>query len=256
MPRLVLSPTLPLHVPTSPRSFRRRPTFILSAVLLFLITISFVYSSKKGDVWRTPLVPSSHTYVLSLARRTDRRASMERLRKTLGLDWEYVNATEIESERVNGAYRRVQALRDVATARKLSPAGMTPPFSWPSDIDRRAMTKEDLHLRETAFWRMPAAYRETEGPLRAAERDFHLKAYETGVAEAKLLTTARVACWDTHLGVIKKIAHSELDVGIVLEDDVDMERDIKERLAGVWEALPSSWDMVFFGALSYAFAVI
>jgi hypothetical protein len=36
-------------------------------------------------------------------------------------------------------------------------------------------------------------------------------------------------------------------VGIVVEDDVDIERDIHVRLATLWLALPENWDIVFLG---------
>ncbi|KAG6808602.1 hypothetical protein H0H92_003577 [Tricholoma furcatifolium] len=40
------------------------------------------------------------------------------------------------------------------------------------------------------------------------------------------------------------------DAVIVLEDDVDMERDIQQRLQSVWSFLPSGWDIVYLGAIS------
>jgi GR25 family glycosyltransferase involved in LPS biosynthesis len=36
-------------------------------------------------------------------------------------------------------------------------------------------------------------------------------------------------------------------VSLVLEDDIDMEQDIRQRLASVWSALPHTWDIVFLG---------
>ncbi|KZT64019.1 hypothetical protein DAEQUDRAFT_733160 [Daedalea quercina L-15889] len=43
-------------------------------------------------------------------------------------------------------------------------------------------------------------------------------------------------------------AHSQTDeVSVILEDDVDMERDIHDRLREVWRSLPDDWDIVFLG---------
>jgi GR25 family glycosyltransferase involved in LPS biosynthesis len=47
--------------------------------------------------------------------------------------------------------------------------------------------------------------------------------------------------------VIRSIADGQDDVALVLEDDVDMELDIRQRLLGVWDSLPSVWDIVFLG---------
>ena len=75
-----------------------------------------------------------------------------------------------------------------------------------------------------------------------------------------LLTSAKIACWRSHLEIIRKVAEGgesgkSMDdsqagaVAVVLEDDVDMERDIHARLREVWGLLPSEWDIVFLGDL-------
>ena len=71
-----------------------------------------------------------------------------------------------------------------------------------------------------------------------------------------LLTTAKLACWFSHLQVISRIARAEsqnyahescMKVSLILEDDVDMELDIRERLEATWEILPKDWDILFIG---------
>ena len=37
------------------------------------------------------------------------------------------------------------------------------------------------------------------------------------------------------------------EVALVLEDDVDMERDIQDRLENLIDKLPIQWDMLFLG---------
>ncbi|KAE9389983.1 hypothetical protein BT96DRAFT_926178 [Gymnopus androsaceus JB14] len=75
------------------------------------------------------------------------------------------------------------------------------------------------------------------------------------------LTPARVACWYSHLMVLRRIvernnAYYELSPGrntsnehisVIFEDDIDMEKDIRQRLARIWHVLPSDWDIVFLG---------
>ncbi|OBZ79568.1 hypothetical protein A0H81_00264 [Grifola frondosa] len=91
--------------------------------------------------------------------------------------------------------------------------------------------------------------------------------YAPSVPAYMLLTPAKIACWASHVKVIRRIAdggsimntgpatESMLGIGgyedvtVVLEDDIDMERDIRDRLRSVWGALPEQWDIVFLGGL-------
>jgi hypothetical protein len=71
------------------------------------------------------------------------------------------------------------------------------------------------------------------------------------------LTRAMIACWHSHVQVIRKIALMSLQDGmtlstnastyIVLEDDVDFEWAIEELLFQIWGALPSGWEIVLLG---------
>lgn len=67
----------------------------------------------------------------------------------------------------------------------------------------------------------------------------------------RILTRGTIACWHSHLGVIRSIASEERladDAGVViLEDDIDMELDIQFRISRLWEALPPDWDILFLG---------
>ena len=66
-----------------------------------------------------------------------------------------------------------------------------------------------------------------------------------------ILTPARVACWHSHLCAIRTFIDrgegDSDDVAIVLEDDVDIEKDIAHRLSAIWKDLPAGWDMVLLG---------
>ncbi|KAL1952376.1 hypothetical protein VTO73DRAFT_1525 [Trametes versicolor] len=101
-------------------------------------------------------------------------------------------------------------------------------------------------------------------PLTSAREDHvHGVKFTSHLPSFMLLTPARIACWYSHLTAIQQIAdyghlgqHSEGnqsslrkpdDAFLILEDDVDMEQDISERLRAVWNVLPAGWDIVFLG---------
>lgn len=88
--------------------------------------------------------------------------------------------------------------------------------------------------------------------------------YSPDLPKQMLLTAAKVACWYSHLQVIHRIA-SEVpflatsdsacsNVTLILEDDVDMELDIKKRLVGIWNSLPQDWDILFLGSLPFLYS--
>jgi hypothetical protein len=69
----------------------------------------------------------------------------------------------------------------------------------------------------------------------------------------RILTRAAVACWHSHTSVIREIASETIQAGtsdtgtVILEDDIDMELDIQQRIGRLWEALPPNWDILFLG---------
>jgi GR25 family glycosyltransferase involved in LPS biosynthesis len=72
--------------------------------------------------------------------------------------------------------------------------------------------------------------------------------YSSRLPEYKILSLSRIACWHSHLSVIQRVStHRPNEVALILEDDVDMEEDITERLSAIWSLLPSNWDIVFLG---------
>ncbi len=97
----------------------------------------------------------------------------------------------------------------------------------------------------------------------ARENHVHGVKFTSHLPSFMLLTPARIACWYSHLAAIQQIAnyghlgqHSEGnqsspqkpdDAFLILEDDVDMEQDVSERLRAVWSVLPADWDIVFLG---------
>ena len=64
-----------------------------------------------------------------------------------------------------------------------------------------------------------------------------------------LLSKPMIACWHSHLRLIRRIARApEHSVSLVLEDDVDLEWDVEARLVALWPYLPKDWDIVFLGS--------
>ncbi|KZT09066.1 uncharacterized protein LAESUDRAFT_647818 [Laetiporus sulphureus 93-53] len=104
-----------------------------------------------------------------------------------------------------------------------------------------------------------------DSPLTCAKEDFVSgPTYTSSLPAYKLLTPAKIACWYSHLRVIQRIANEEdrrisekgtaqaedvsrEGITLVLEDDIDIERDIRDRLRDVWSASPSEWDIMFLG---------
>ncbi|KAF8174137.1 hypothetical protein K438DRAFT_1849467 [Mycena galopus ATCC 62051] len=211
----------------SPAPSRRSSAVLVGAVIISTIytlagfsfaPVSFTLGSspdrrRAGDSEVLP-VPS-RTYVISLPRRTDRYQDMERLRTRLGLRWTYTVAEDSQSPWVDGIMSQVQ-------------------------------------YRPTAFGETPApvpvSASDFKPPLTCATENFTLSPYSPRLPEYKILSRSRIACWHSHLSATQGASTHERDKAVlILEDDVDMEADIKERLSSIWSLLPSDWDIVFLG---------
>jgi GR25 family glycosyltransferase involved in LPS biosynthesis len=208
-------------------------------------------------------------YVISLGNRYRRREDMEKLRLSLQLQWTYVDAIDANSLLVSQILNWVKALRTgpphvldenntTRVASKLLPDNFT--FAWPSDIETLARSKDKLDLWSTAVWPSPnsslflnpAPYL----PIACATKNYCLTEYTTNLKEHLILTHPRVACWHSHLSVIYHIANDDspgdFGISVILEDDVDMEQDIRKQLAYLWPTLPADWDIVFLGILFFS----
>jgi hypothetical protein len=64
-----------------------------------------------------------------------------------------------------------------------------------------------------------------------------------------ILSRGMIACWNSHLGVLRRVAEGTDDVVIILEDDINMEQDLHEKLQIVSNALAQrgGWDIIFLG---------
>ncbi|KAJ7636819.1 hypothetical protein FB45DRAFT_864810 [Roridomyces roridus] len=201
----------------------------------------------------------SHTYIVHLARRTDRRREMERLRKLLGVEWSYIRAEESDSPLIDQLMSGIRKLRTDALAEN-GYAGdkhnttVSLPFTWPDDHARMSFTpfeKEDKSTPGDVEFLDDIQPEEEQDPMTCTMGDFNLTPYSPKLAEVRTLTRSRVACFRSHFAAIRHAATRAPDAiphaSLFFEDDIDMESDIQERLASVWPYLPADWDLVFLG---------
>ncbi|EIM92044.1 uncharacterized protein STEHIDRAFT_46292 [Stereum hirsutum FP-91666 SS1] len=232
----------------------KSPLLLLAVSLLALLGLTISYPSYHTPYGSNTLGIASRIYVLSLPRREDRRASMEYLRLALDLDWRYV-----------GAFGEDNASASSASAQ--NPSTVPLPdyrFSWPDDLDSLADSEVPLSRSGSDDW---SIYSDAEvshlhptapvsalsqPPLACATENLAIPRNETSADDLPpylQLTPAKIACWHSHLEILRAVAASGHDSGpaVVLEDDVDIEWDIGKRLNEVWSALPDDWDIVFLG---------
>ncbi|KAJ6568985.1 hypothetical protein B0H19DRAFT_939192 [Mycena capillaripes] len=242
----------------SPRGFA---LIVGAAILLalyahagFLFT-SFPFSlapASSPDLEDGVLPVPSRTYVISLPHRRDRYEEMERLRIRLSLRWTYVVAEDSQSPLVGRIMSQVRSIRQEELKTNEYPPNTTIklPFQWPSpDTPTSSLPFESLsHETPLPPSPLPATSDSDSEPLTCATENFTILPYSEQLPEYKILSRSRIACWHSHQSVIQRVStHAPEKPALILEDDVDMEADIKERLLFVWSALPLDWDIVFLG---------
>ena len=192
---------------------------------------------------------ASRIYVINLPKDTHRWADMEQLRYTFGLDFTYVNGTGADGDTVQKIMRHVAAFRVLEGSHKPD-LSLPAAFEWPQNVDDLVESESSLDRQGSDLWlsheiKLPDT--PSHEPLTCAYDDSTLERYSPQTPSYRLLTKERLACWHSHWRVIRLIADGQDDVSLVLEDDVDMELDIRQRLLGVWDSLPNAWDIVFLG---------
>jgi hypothetical protein len=222
----------------------------------------------------------SKIYVISLPRRTDRRLQMDRLRDALHLNWTYRDACEANAPVVTTILRQVQVLRSQLTPQpKPGDANARHPvivsvFDWPHDLEDTICSRETLQPSGADLWTQPSSnslldlavpaeiadpYAFTRSPsvqapavadptpLACTSGNNVSAASSPNLPLHRRLTAAKVACWYSHLQTIREIANGKDEAVLVLEDDIDIERDVKRRLQALLDALPNDWDIVYLG---------
>ncbi|TEB11594.1 hypothetical protein FA13DRAFT_1600774, partial [Coprinellus micaceus] len=172
-------------------------------------------------------------YVVSLPSRTDRRHEMDALAKQLNLRWTYVDATPANDSTALKVHGGINSTHGV-------------PFSWPTIIDSLALSNEPLDAWDTI--KVPSEEEIDNALIPVAMDDNNIAASISDLPGWMILTLGRVACWQSHLQVIQRVANDTVSkTTLVLEDDVDMEMDIDSQLSHLWKHLPADWDIVFLG---------
>ncbi|KAJ7362959.1 hypothetical protein DFH08DRAFT_1025500 [Mycena albidolilacea] len=192
----------------------------------------------------------SRTYVISLPHRVDRYEDMERLRTRLGVRWTYVVAEDSRSPLVARIMSQVRSLRqEELKMKEYAPnSSFKLPFEWPTPDVAVSRASFPESLPEAPPSSGPADEPDPELPLTCATENLTLVPYSSRLPEYKILSLSRIACWHSHLSVIQRVStHRPNEVALILEDDVDMEEDITERLTAIWSLLPSDWDIIFLG---------
>jgi Glycosyltransferase family 25 (LPS biosynthesis protein) len=218
----------------------------------------------------TTLNVASRIFVINLLHRSDRRAQMELLRSVLGLEFTYVDALHSTNPLVDVIMDRVTELRvsykilddvEPEASHTAAPTSSTPEFNWPEDVNDIAYSFDPLGRHGSDLWEDDVLLRSSSRPASGANITLLTNAYNNDSVEAyrpnlpphRILTAGKIACWYSHSKAIRQIAEGAVknlsDVSVVLEDDVDMELDIRQRLAGLWDSLPDDWDIVFLGML-------
>lgn len=222
----------------------------------------------------------SKIYVISLPRRTDRRLQMDRLRDALHLNWTYRDACEANTSIVTTILRQVHVLRSqLAPQPKPNNAPLQhrvifSTFDWPHDLEDRICSRDTLQPSGADLWTLPSLHSLSDAAILAEMADSYAftrspTVQASAVADPpplactsgnnvsapsppnlplyRRLTAAKVACWYSHLQTIREIANGEDEAVLVLEDDIDIERDVKGRLEALLDALPIDWDIVYLG---------
>lgn len=203
-------------------------------------------------------IAHAHIYIISLADRQDRREQMEFLRRIQDLTWTIVDA-------VPGNATLVTRILDwVALCRAEGKKTDAPDFRWPEEINAFSISHKPLKNSGADTWTetLPSSKskRDNFGPptdssLPCAIEDDSIPTFMNGTPEWMVLSPAKVACWHSHISAIRLFieGHDSDDhrredkVAIILEDDIDMEKDVSNRLSQVWTFLPAGWDIVFLG---------
>ncbi|KAJ3794589.1 hypothetical protein GGU11DRAFT_292542 [Lentinula aff. detonsa] len=209
----------------------------------------------------------SKTYVISLPHRTDRRQDIDRLMDGLQIfDWVYHDGTYFNTTFTQDLVYHVQAQRMEEDYSLHSTINL--PFSWPRDADDHFSSNgpgtNSLALAGAELWPSQPT---PDIPLRntsliCAEENFRLTRFSDHMPQWRYLTPQRVASFHSHLTAIRRVVDDNARAGLnliraegkiqenialILEDDVDMEVDIRERISVLLPMLPYDWDVLFLG---------
>lgn len=220
----------------------------------------------------------SRIYVISLPRRTDRRLQMDRMRDALHLNWTYRDACEANASVVTTILHQVRVMRSQLIPEPKPGGDAHIAFDWPHNLEDAICSQETLRPSGADLWTRPSSHSLLDldvpaemadpyalnftrspsesasvsavsdpTPLACASGNDVSSAFLQNLPLYRRLTPAKVACWYSHFQTIREIANGKDEAALILEDDVDIERDVKWRLRALLDALPNDWDIVYLG---------
>ena len=198
----------------------------------------------------------------------------------LHLNWTYRDAREANASVVTTLLRQVHVLRSQLVPQpKPGDAHMRhhviiSAFDWPHDLEDTICSWETLQPSGADLWTLPSSNSLSDlavpaemadpyafprshsiqvtvvsdpTPLACASGNNVSATSPPNLPLYRRLTTAKVACWYSHLETIREIANGKDEAVLVFEDDIDIERDVKRRLQALLDVLPNDWDIVYLG---------
>lgn len=233
------------------------------------------YRSRLAAIRSSDIQPHSrtlgvadHVYLITLAKRKDRRELMDRIARALDLNFTYFEGTDPHKERIEKIKERVKWQRSRIDELEAEPsdwpipdAESNPevifdafPFQWSFDVEKNQKNplKKPLGIAGSDYWTRdpPDPVWEAAHPLPPVTSRKEIMTTIGFNDEYKnvALTNAMIGCWDSHARLWREIVENGDRVAIIFEDDIDMEFDIEKRIIRMWPALPKDWDVVMLGA--------
>ena len=225
-------------------------------ITVYLWTPARLFRSAKPGALRT-LGVASNIFVISLRRRTDRRSEMLKLADIMHLHFTWVDAIDANDPDIDKIMQRVRTQRYLESLPSFKPGSFKDAFgqSTPDGLfgsDLWTLNASDPRIaQDTNMLPIFSNAMNEDAPVPCTKGSpFRPLAVPPGKpGQTTLLSKAMVACWHSHLQVIRRIVRApERRVSIVFEDDVDLEWDLEARLVALWPSLPQDWDIVFLGS--------
>ncbi|KAG9097532.1 hypothetical protein FRC06_007459 [Ceratobasidium sp. 370] len=179
---------------------------------------------------------------------------MERLRRAMGLEFEWFDAIDTADPRVFEIRERVRWARE-ESRKGVEDKVPDLNFAWSEEVEKmlkEGVPDEPIGIKNADIWSLhddpryallpplpPVPNPDTRKPLN------HMGGFN--ITMPFPISLGAVSCWYSHYQVMRSIADGPDDTVIVLEDDVDMEFDLEKRLRDMWPALPKDWDIVMLG---------
>ncbi|CAE6373792.1 unnamed protein product [Rhizoctonia solani] len=185
---------------------------------------------------------ASRIVVIGLERRTDRRNHMERIRRAMGLNFEWSNAIDLSDPKIAEILERVRWARE-ESRKGVESAVPELNFAWSDEVEdmlKHGIPDEPIGVEHADIWSLHDDPRYAQLPP---------------LPKVPVPDTRRIQYYyaDAHLAgrgqllVLRSIADGPDESVIVFEDDIDMEFDLEKRAREMWPALPSDWDVVMLG---------